>query len=81
MKDENGNPVLQTIEKNDLREDVQDTKFKLYDSNKNTYHAPGFYNMQYDIKEKTPLPYSSLKSAQRITEQTFAHALDSINRK
>jgi arylsulfatase A len=60
---------------------VQDTKFKLYDSTKNTYHPPGFYNMQYDIKEKNPLPYSSLKSLQKTTEQTFSHALDSINKK
>jgi len=60
---------------------VQDTKFKLYDSTKNIYHQPGFYNMQYDIKEKNPLPYSSLKSSQKITEQMFAHALDSINKK
>ncbi len=60
---------------------VQDTKFKLYDSTKNTYHAPGFYNMQNDIKEKTPLSYTSLKSLQKTTEQTFAHALDSINKK
>jgi arylsulfatase A len=60
---------------------VQDTKFKLYDSTKNTYHQPGFYNMQSDIKEKNPLPYSSLKSSQKTKEQMFAHALDSINKK
>jgi arylsulfatase A len=60
---------------------VQDTKFKLYDSTINTYHLPGFYNMQYDIKEKNPLSYSSLKSVQQTTEQTFAQALDSINKK
>lgn len=60
---------------------VQDTKFKLYDTTANKYHAPGFYNMQNDVKEKNPLFYPSLTSTQQTTEQTFAHDLDSINQK
>jgi arylsulfatase A len=58
---------------------VQNTQYKLYDTNKNAYHGPGFYNLQNDIEELFPLPDSSLTPAEKVIKQNFRYALDSLN--
>jgi arylsulfatase A len=57
---------------------VQNTRYKLYDTLVNIYHAPGFYDMQIDIEEHNPLPDISLTPQQQNIKQNFRHILDSL---
>jgi arylsulfatase A-like enzyme len=66
-----------SIDKNPARW-VQDTRYKLYDTLINNYHAPGFYDMQNDIEEHNPLPDGSLTPQQQNIQQNFRHILDSL---
>lgn len=57
---------------------VQDAQFKLYDSTINPYHTPGFYDMQNDIDELSPISYSYMSKSEQATQQNFQHVLDSL---
>jgi arylsulfatase A-like enzyme len=57
---------------------VQDTRYKLYDTLKNKYHAPGFYDMQNDIEELHPLSDDVLTQQQLAIKQNFRYVLDSL---
>lgn len=58
---------------------VQNTQYKLYETTINTYHQPGFYNLQNDIMETNPLPYTNLSVQLKLMEQSFQHDMDSIH--
>lgn len=57
---------------------VQNAQFKLYGNSNNDYHAPGFYDLQDDIMEHTPISNAYLSIGERIVKQNFQHVLDSL---
>lgn len=57
---------------------VQNTRFKLYDTTHNHYHAPGFYDLQNDIEEHNPISDPYLTSGEQSVKQNFQHVLDSL---
>jgi len=70
--------IRDTIEDKRPARWVQDTRYKLYDTLKNKYHAPGFYDMQNDIEELHPLSDDVLTQQQLAIKQNFRYVLDSL---